>query len=267
MVDSQIFLYMIILILVLSNIYLLYKTRKVEGFAVTDEMKASINEIYMADIGAIRNLSNIATAMTTNNDTLTLPATKVKISGKLEVDGDVEFLNRDNGFINNMPKYTVLSIATNTVPKGWALCNGKTYKLNSNGVAYEVVASDTTGTTTPDLRGRFILGGGAGTGLTNRVLNATGGAETHTLTIAQMPSHPHDIINILNQGLNCEGNNCGNCPTGGVCGVLNAKSGNSRDCSKCARPNEIPTMTGNNGGGQPHNNMPPFYVLIYIMKL
>ncbi len=58
-----------------------------------------------------------------------------------------------------------------TVPSGWALCDG------SNG--------------RPDLRGRFVLGHGQGTNLTNRVVGSTGGAATVTLTVNQIPSHNH----------------------------------------------------------------------------
>jgi hypothetical protein len=43
----------------------------------------------------------------------------------------------------------------------------------------------------PDARGRTIVGSGTGTGLTNRALASVGGAETHTLTVPQMPAHTH----------------------------------------------------------------------------
>ena len=52
------------------------------------------------------------------------------------------------------------------IPQGWALCDG------TNG--------------TPDLRGRFILGAGQGTGLTERKLKDNGGEEMHTLTIDEI---------------------------------------------------------------------------------
>jgi len=55
-----------------------------------------------------------------------------------------------------------------TIPSGWALCNG------SNG--------------TPDMRNRFVIGGGS----TYTAPNATGGANTKTLTISNLPSHSHD---------------------------------------------------------------------------
>jgi hypothetical protein len=51
----------IIIILVLAVLYLIYKTsecNKTDHFTVTDDVKEAINEIYKADINAIRNLSN-----------------------------------------------------------------------------------------------------------------------------------------------------------------------------------------------------------------
>jgi len=93
---------------------------------------------------------------------------------------------------------------------------------------------------TPDLRGRFIFGynpelGGA------YPLEKTGGSEKHTLTIEEMPRHNHGetVTGVCN----------GNCPGGS-----NTNFGTNKTV------NDI-------GGGQPHNNMPPYYVLAYIMKL
>ena len=37
------------------------------------------------------------------------------------------------------------------------------------------------------------VGAGQGSGLTNRALAAAGGAETHTLSINELPAHTHEI--------------------------------------------------------------------------
>lgn len=99
---------------------------------------------------------------------------------------------------------------------------------------------------TPDLRGRFILGSGHGAGLINRVLDTSGGFETVTLTEAQMPAHTHAYsYSDFNDGRVSGGNNANILYDGHV---------------RWNNTNPV-------GGNQPHENMPPFYVLAYIMKL
>jgi microcystin-dependent protein len=122
---------------------------------------------------------------------------------------------------NLMPRGGIIIWSGNEVPASWALCDG------TNG--------------TPDLRGRFILGAGQGTGLTLRTKGQTGGAETHTLSIPEMPVHSH-AIHAIQWG-----------PGSGYSGGSNGISGQA--------------TSSDTGGGQPHNNMPPFYVLAYIIKL
>jgi hypothetical protein len=107
----------------------------------------------------------------------------------------------------------------------------------------------------PDVRGRTRVGkdnmGGsaasritsAGSGITGTTLGATGGAETHTLTEAQMPAHTHTAGNPANQGngYNLSGGNPAT-PPGAV-------------------------ATSSTGGGLAHNNTQPSIVCNYIIKL
>jgi len=134
-----------------------------------------------------------------------------------------------------------------TVPAGWALCDGST--VNSRA--------------TPDLRGRFVLGSGAGSGLTTRTLGGTGGEENHTLSINEMPSHNHpltdpghthtyyDPISGQYQGLNHDSNGTA------VEYPASENTGSSR----------TGITMGSKGGGDAHNNMPPYYVLAFIMRV
>lgn len=89
---------------------------------------------------------------------------------------------------------------------------------------------------TPNLTDKFVLGAGA-----TYAVGATGGEKTHTLTTSEMPSHNHS------NGAYATGVYAGGSSDGGpgFTGV---------------------TSTGSNGGGQPHNNMPPYYALCFIMK-
>lgn len=86
------------------------------------------------------------------------------------------------------------------IPTGWIECNGQavsrtTYSdLNDLYAAagYPYGDGDTTTTfNVPDLRGRSAVGVGTGTGLTARTLGQQFGAETHSLTLTEMPRHNH----------------------------------------------------------------------------
>ena len=120
------------------------------------------------------------------------------------------------------------------IPYGWALCNGEGNPPR------------------PDLRGRFILGYGHGTDLTNRVLNASGGEERVTLIDTQLPTHSHkySYLSWLIRTGNLQQSDGGT----GYLSVNTTTPGNTG-------------YTGGSGGVTvSHNNMPPFYVLVYIMK-
>lgn len=84
-----------------------------------------------------------------------------------------------------------------SAPAGWLACDGSAVARSAYADLYAVVgiiygAGD--GSTTfnlPDMRGRTAIGVGQGTGLTNRALSGMIGAETHQLSVDEMPSHNH----------------------------------------------------------------------------
>ena len=98
---------------------------------------------------------------------------------------------------------------------------------------------------TPDLRGRFVVGHHPSNG--DYDVDDTGGAEDVTLTIAQMPSHKHDTT-VDNTKL---------FPSNGQTSINFGGAG--------GYPATTFTMS-NTGGGQSHENRPPYYALCYIMK-
>jgi len=127
------------------------------------------------------------------------------------------------------------------VPTGWVFCDG------DNG--------------TPDLRGKFVLG--VNDGLKNadgqvamvkddplplsvRAFGDNGGEETHLLTIPEIPSHGH----MSNQY--------------GLWGTGNANVYNGGSPGNNAQA--LGDTTSSTGGGLPHNTMPPYFALCYIMK-
>lgn len=89
--------------------------------------------------------------------------------------------------------------------------------------------------------GRTIVGVGAGSGLTTRTLLETGGAETHALTVAQIPAHSHSIQ--FNKHFAADGGT----------GDFGPGPGNTYN-------------TDSTGGGQAFPLMQPYVALLYCEK-
>ena len=87
--------------------------------------------------------------------------------------------------------------AGSVVPNGWLLCNGSAISRKTYGDLFKVIgttygsgnSNDTF--TLPDMRGRIPICAGTGTSLTTRTLGSNVGAETVTLSQANMASHTH----------------------------------------------------------------------------
>lgn len=124
--------------------------------------------------------------------------------------------------------------AVDKIPTGWALCNGQ------NG--------------TPNLVNRFIVGAGS-----SYAVGATGGSNTVTLTVDQMPSHTHTITDPGHAHEYTEhAGRQGTAQGGGDYGTI------WTDDTEKAKTGITINATGS---GQAHENRPPYYALAYIMKL
>lgn len=127
------------------------------------------------------------------------------------------------------------------IPENWALCNG------SNG--------------TPDLRDMFILGAGG-----DYAPGSTGGEREVALNITQMPNHDHDA------SLTPAPDHSHPVPvySGSPGGTGAPARGGSEDGTVGAKPaggHGHQVTIGKAGGGQPHENMPPFYALALIVRI
>ncbi|HRK66791.1 MAG TPA: tail fiber protein [Hyphomonas sp.] len=93
------------------------------------------------------------------------------------------------------PTGTIIPTLSGTEPgDGWKLCNGQTLLKFEYPDLYAVIGGafgETADTfDLPDLTGRMLIGSGGAAGLSAL---ATGGAHQVSLTVAQMPSHSHDV--------------------------------------------------------------------------
>lgn len=123
-----------------------------------------------------------------------------------------------------------------SIPSGWFLCDG------TNG--------------TPDLRNRFVVGAGD-----TYAVDATGGADSVTLTEAQMPSHTHTAT-VTDPGHSHTVSGATAQNNGG--GTIAA--GRSNTVTTSVETTGITVANSSRGGNQPHENRPPYYALAYIMK-
>lgn len=95
------------------------------------------------------------------------------------------------------PIGTIFAYATANPPDNSLACDGATHLRTDFPALYAILApafiTDSDHFITPDLRGRTILGTGQGAGLTNRIMNDSGGEENHQLTVAELASHFHTM--------------------------------------------------------------------------
>jgi microcystin-dependent protein len=157
--------------------------------------------------------------------------------------------------------------AGNFAPKGFALCNGQILAISQNTALFSILGTTYggNGQTTfalPNLQGRVPMHAGNGPGLSPRSLGETGGEETVTLITTQIPMHTHQ----LNAG---SGQGDANTPENNYNGVyIDQNTGSGYNTySTTANVKMNATAIGITGGSQPHDNMPPFQCINYIIAL
>ena len=150
------------------------------------------------------------------------------------------------------PAGTIIPSGASAAPTGYLACDGSavsrtTYAdlFTAIGTAFGV-GNGTTTFNVPDLRGRAPIGSGTGSGLTARTLGASGGAETHQLTEAELASHTH----VLHMG-----------PLSNEY-TLSEGSGDPLIIS----PIGTSWVIDDAGSDQAHNNMQPFGVVSFFIK-
>ncbi|HEX6036990.1 hypothetical protein [Longimicrobium sp.] len=181
--------------------------------------------------------------------------TDVRASGRVYDAGGVVFPSR--GIV-------MWAGSADQLPQGWVLCDGR------NG--------------TPDLRGRFVVGWKPGETDYDSI-GETGGAPRVALGLAQMPAHAH-------AGATGQAGSHSHVSEGSSASGLASRrrlypgqttidmywgGGSDADPGDVQWRGTVETNSSGNhshpfttspaGGGEAHENRPPYYVLAYIMKL
>ncbi|HEY2705905.1 MAG TPA: tail fiber protein [Candidatus Dormibacteraeota bacterium] len=141
-------------------------------------------------------------------------------------------------------------------PKGWALCNGQIMPINQNQALFSLLGTTYggNGITTfalPNLQARVPIHVSSA-----HALGETAGEESHTLVTSELPAHTHTVS---------ASSNSADRPLPG--GNLPAVGTQAAYASGAPNVAMAPGAVGTTGGGQAHQNMPPFLVLNFVIAL
>lgn len=147
-------------------------------------------------------------------------------------------------------------VGFNFAPQGWALCNGQLLSIADNTALFQLLGTTYGGDgqntfALPNLQGRIPFHQG-----NSFVIGSTAGTETVTLTATQMPAHTHPLAANSSPGTQAA-------PTGGYW----AQSPLGAYSTEATANSMAATAIGNTGGSQPHDNMPPFLVVNFVISL
>jgi microcystin-dependent protein len=154
--------------------------------------------------------------------------------------------------------------AGNFAPRGWAFCDGQLLQIAQNTALFSLIGTTYGGdgrTTTglPNLQGRAPMHAGNGPGLTNRRLGEKGGAETVTLSEAQMAQHSHSLVASEEE----TGDAGASTPVGNWFGSsIQLYQNDAPNVSMSGAMVPDPA-----GGNQAHNNLQPFLTMYFIIAL
>lgn len=169
----------------------------------------------------------------------------------------------------------IYPFAGSTVPNGFLLCDGQAVSRTTYSELFNVIGTtygEGDGSTTfnlPDLSGRFGVGSSD-----SYALGSVGGEAEHTLTVDEMPQHNHSastssagahVHSVRYKSFSMTQT------TSGYAVLRRNQSGDSydgtdSDAALSAGSHTHTVSVGNSGGGQAHNNMPPYISLNYIIS-
>lgn len=186
-----------------------------------------------------------------------------------------------------------------TAPEGFLICDGSPVSRATYSDLFDVIGTDYgagDGSSTfnlPDLSGRVVIGASSG-----YLLASTGGEETHTLTVSEIPTHGHtipshghtstikattpELVHSITQPAftysQASGKNATGGGTGGSCSTGTTSTNATRSanlavsnhtataCTKSGSVTDCAAFNSNSSGtGVAHENMQPYVTLNFII--
>lgn len=180
-----------------------------------------------------------------------------------------------------VPVGAVQMFAGTAIPAGWLRCDGQSVLRSSYPLLFAALggASSPWGGVTathfnvPNMKGRVPVGLDTGDTQFDAV-GETGGAKTHTLTVAEMPSHTHtQNAHTHTQDSHSHGPSGGGSflksGTGSGANITTGGGGYASTTVTTSVTPDINSTTATNqntGGGGAHNNLQPYAVLDFIIR-
>nr|WP_314845273.1 tail fiber protein [uncultured Microbacterium sp.] len=159
----------------------------------------------------------------------------------------------------------IRTVGFSYAPLNWAMCNGQLLPISQNTALFAILGTNYGGDgratfALPNLNGAFAIGRGRGPGLTERYVGEIGGARSVTLTQNEMPSHAHQANAV---------------PAPGTSGDPQGRRWAQSRYGRAARETYAPTRDTSlapdalapAGGSLPHNNMPPYVGMYFVIAL
>ncbi len=153
-------------------------------------------------------------------------------------------------------------------PTGWAMCHGQLMPISQNTALFSLLGASYGGDgkstfALPDLRDASPIHWGQGPDTSQHDLGERGGSATVTLLPSEMPSHSHAVHTVDTGTLGTTGNPSAGAWATARQGRVTEKLYSTSPATQSMSPGAISVE----GGGQPHNNLPPYLAVTFIIAL
>jgi len=151
----------------------------------------------------------------------------------------------------------IRAISWNYPPRGWVFCNGQLLPINQNAALFSLLGTTYGGDGRvnfglPNLQSRVPLHPGNG-----HTQGELGGEQQHTLVVAELPTHTHTVSAMTAAA-----------SLSSPAGARHATTSTTNYAPAGGTPGALdPSAYLAAGGGQPHDNMPPYLVINFIIAL